>query len=234
MSAAPYGARRLNCGSAATSYALHAVTGPVTVAEFRFVRTVKARPVSAPTAYLQLGAVSLTRDRRPSASRRAGRRDTSDATAPQPHATLPRPQLRRPTPAMSAHVVTLVPPHEALDYSYFQHRLADPALLRRSLGLHIHTGATLAVPVGGSRRGGYTSSCCLRCGWRLRNALKRRDGFPRVRLVWSLYPGARHVVRWGERVPASWDDAVLGRFYGYSQSAIAAYLGVPVPAGAAV
>ncbi|MEU7205482.1 DUF6302 family protein [Streptomyces sp. NPDC045470] len=135
---------------------------------------------------------------------------------------------------MPAHVVTLVPPHEALDYSFFQHRLADPALLRRSLGLHIHTGAALAVPVGGCRRGGYLSSCCLRCGWRLRDALKGRDGFPRVRLAWPLYPGTRHLVRWGERVPASWNAAVIGRFYGYSESAIAAYLGAPVPVGAAV
>ncbi|MFD7663496.1 DUF6302 family protein [Streptomyces sp. NPDC059788] len=43
-----------------------------------------------------------------------------------------------------------------------------------------------------------------------------------------------HVVRWGERAPASWDDAMLGRFYGYSGGAIAAYLGARMPAGAAV
>ncbi|WP_199930620.1 DUF6302 family protein [Streptomyces sp. CB02923] len=116
---------------------------------------------------------------------------------------------------------------QALDYTYFRDRLADPALLRRSLALHVHTGATLAVPVGGARRGGYTSSCCLRCGLLIRDVLKGRPGFPNARLNWSLYPNTRHVVRWGADPPPQEDDTMHGRHYGYSEAAIAAYVAGP-------
>ncbi|GAA3376301.1 hypothetical protein GCM10020367_47450 [Streptomyces sannanensis] len=40
-------------------------------------------------------------------------------------------------------------------------------------------------------------------------------GFPAVRLRWSPDPDVCHTVEWGELAPPA-DDAVRGRFYGYS------------------
>lgn len=121
----------------------------------------------------------------------------------------------------------VLPPHEAHDLPYYEQRLADPHLLGQSVAIRTLTMAFLAVPVGGARRGGHYTVDCMCFGLAVRDALRDVPGFPDVRLRWSPWPDP-YQVEWGEKPPWLWgcqDDAVLGRFYGYSEEAIARYIG---------
>ncbi|WP_405638059.1 DUF6302 family protein [Streptomyces sp. NBC_00056] len=80
----------------------------------------------------------------------------------------------------------------------------------------------LAVPVEGSRRGGYFLLSCLCFGLKVRDVLLEQPGFPDLRLRWLPYPNTCPVVVWGERPPTLWGDCgdiTLGRFYGCSADA---------------
>jgi hypothetical protein len=117
----------------------------------------------------------------------------------------------------------LLPPGEAdrQDWLYFQERLADPSLAARGLAVRFDWYTHLAVPVGGRRLGGYLSAADIMTGLAIRALLLGHPGFPDVRLRWSPDPDCCHVVEWGARAPLSDDDEVRGRFYGYSDHAIA-------------
>ncbi|SCD54337.1 hypothetical protein GA0115261_100833 [Streptomyces sp. OspMP-M43] len=68
------------------------------------------------------------------------------------------------------------------------------------------------------------SSPCF--GLKVRDLLLGHSGFPDLRVQWSLYPDTCLVVEWGERPPklgGDRDATTLGRFYGYSEAAIAAF-----------
>ncbi|WP_409239766.1 DUF6302 family protein [Streptomyces sp. PA5.6] len=120
----------------------------------------------------------------------------------------------------------ILPPYEACDFVYYEQRLADPYLLDQALAVRTLRMAFLAVPVGGARRGGFYAVECVCFGLAVRDALRGLPGFPDVRLRWSPWPDTAHNVEWGERPPWLWgchDDAVLGRFYGYSEAAINRY-----------
>jgi hypothetical protein len=120
--------------------------------------------------------------------------------------------------------IDLLPPEVAYDYEYFSSRLADPRLLDNSVAVRVFRAPLLAVPVGGSRRGGEFPVAEATIGVAVRDALRDRPGFPRTRLRWALLPGCCHTVEWGDPVPATNGDAELGRFYGYSEDAIGEHI----------
>ncbi|MFI1933811.1 DUF6302 family protein [Streptomyces sp. NPDC020330] len=120
--------------------------------------------------------------------------------------------------------VSLRPAAEAYDYEYFRSRLAEPALLADAVAVRAFRAPLLAVPAGGPRRGGYMSFDLLTHATATHALLAEHPGFPRLRVRWSPYRETCHTVEWGDPAP-DWreDDAVFGRFYGYSDAAIAAF-----------
>ncbi|WP_240121712.1 DUF6302 family protein [Streptomyces sp. MUM 2J] len=132
------------------------------------------------------------------------------------------------TPAHSL-TVSLRPAGEAYDFEYFRDRLAEPTILADAVAVRVFRAPLLAVPVGGSRRGGYMSFDLLSLAVEARGLLTDQPGFPTLRVRWSPYRDTCHTVEWGEPAPGWWeDDAVFGRFYGYSEAAIAAFLQRPL------
>ncbi|WP_432104078.1 DUF6302 family protein [Streptomyces sp. bgisy091] len=118
-------------------------------------------------------------------------------------------------------------PQDAYDFAYYEQRVADAWLLDRSVAVQTLRMPFLAVPAGGSRRGGYYPMTCLCFALAVRDVLLDRPGFPNPRVRPSPYPDSCSVVEWGERPPTLWgpcDDLTLGRFYGYSEDAIARYM----------
>jgi hypothetical protein len=109
---------------------------------------------------------------------------------------------------------------------WYSERLADLSLLDSAVVAMVARVGYLAVPVGGAgnqRRGGFLAvDDCIttRC---LHYVLMGRAGFPAVRVRWSRDRTVCHSVLWGEDPPDTDDDRVRGRFYGYSEQAIAAY-----------
>jgi hypothetical protein len=120
------------------------------------------------------------------------------------------------------------------DVEYYEDRLADWALLEISLNVPVDAKGRvhlLAVPVGGSRRGGYLSVGSKASARRARTFLNGKPGFPNVRIEYSEWDDTCHVVRWGDDPPGiDWntatDDEVdqfqtdCGLFYGYSEDAV--------------
>ncbi|MFI6056010.1 DUF6302 family protein [Streptomyces violascens] len=128
-------------------------------------------------------------------------------------------------------VVALQPAKDAYDFEYFRDRLADPTVLDQAVAVRIFRAPLLAVPVGGSRRGGYLSFDLLVLAMEARSLLAGQPGFPDLRVCRSPYCDTLHTVRWGERAPAWWeDDVATGRFYGYSEAAIALFVARRQPA----
>ncbi|MGW6267508.1 DUF6302 family protein [Streptomyces sp. NPDC055060] len=132
-------------------------------------------------------------------------------------------------PAIDGHppvsIVVIQAPRDAYDFEYFEQRLTDAWLLDASLAVRTLRMPFLAVPVGGSRRGGYYPVACFCTALRVRDVLQGRAGFPRPRVNWSTAPDSGGVVvEWGENRPRSAIDEALGRVYGYSEAAIARYM----------
>ncbi|WND36426.1 DUF6302 family protein [Streptomyces sp. BB1-1-1] len=126
-------------------------------------------------------------------------------------------------PAVTATVIAL--PRDAYDFDYFEQRISDTWLLDRSIAVRTLRMPFLAVPVGGTRRGGYYSVSCLCFGLKVRDLLLEQPGFPDLRVRWSPYNDTCHTVEWGDAAPDWWeDDVVFGRFYGYSESAITSFV----------
>lgn len=124
-------------------------------------------------------------------------------------------------------VVTAVSPWEAYDFDYYRSRLADPAVLVDAVAIRVFRAPLLAVPIGGSRRGGYMPFELVAVAMAARDLLLDRAGFPDLRVRWSPYRDTCHVVEWGDHPPL--DDAERGRFYGYSAAAISSFLAERAP-----
>lgn len=122
----------------------------------------------------------------------------------------------------------LLPAVAASGLDYFTDRLADLSVLEDSVAVRLGKPALLAVAVGGQRRGGYLSVDLLTTAVAVAELLAGRPGFPDVRVRWSLYRDTCHVVEWGEPPPEP-DDVARGRFYGYGEAAITAFIGPAVP-----
>ncbi|MEU5498016.1 DUF6302 family protein [Streptomyces griseofuscus] len=109
--------------------------------------------------------------------------------------------------------------------SWYRERLDDPTLLDAAVVLVLDGPGSMAVPSGGRRLGGYLSVdddvTVLRA---MRDALDGREGFPHVRVRLSEHPEVCHRVEWGPAPPECGDHALRGRFYGYSEQAIVAYV----------
>lgn len=114
----------------------------------------------------------------------------------------------------------LVPAQDAYDLEHFASRLADPSLIEHAVGICFHRAPLLAVPVGGVRRGGYMPFDLLMLALKAARLLEGLPGFPEIRVIPSPHRTVCHVVEWGALPPACDDDAVRGRFYGYSETAI--------------
>lgn len=108
--------------------------------------------------------------------------------------------------------------------SWYRERLAERKILEVAVVVVVGGAAFLAVPCGGGRRGGYVCADDTDVVWRLRDVLDRIDGFPDVRVRWSTEPDVCHAVVWGDPSPGFADDRRRGRFYGYSDEAIAAFV----------
>lgn len=123
-------------------------------------------------------------------------------------------------------------------WRWYESRLDNPSLLRKAVAVPMDDDGsvlTLAVPVGGRRRGGYLSVGEREHADHAFAYLSNREGFPRVRIEYASNPAICHVVRWGDDPPPlpgrgetedAWtrSDVADGRFYGYSDAAIRAYL----------
>lgn len=112
---------------------------------------------------------------------------------------------------------------DALNYRFYRDRLDDPGLLDRAA---ITEDGDLAVPVGGKRCGGYLGMNTRAAGVRLiRQLAGRPREFPDARLV----RGDGWLVEWGPELDWRGDDehsedhAAAGRYFGYSEAAVAAY-----------
>ncbi|GGO99214.1 hypothetical protein GCM10012280_65150 [Wenjunlia tyrosinilytica] len=123
--------------------------------------------------------------------------------------------------------VTTLPPQEAYDYEWYRDRLTDRSLLEYSIAIRIFRAPLLAVPVGGRRRGGSYSVSHPRYAVAVREILEGRPGFPHLRLVSRSHPDRCDMVEWGDTAPR-WDDAALGRFYGYEDAGMFAFVAEPV------
>lgn len=85
----------------------------------------------------------------------------------------------------------------------------------------------LAVPVGGTRRGGDSPVSYLCFGLKVRDLLCGQPGFPDLCVRSSPYPDSCFVVEWGDSPPELAGDhtaTTMGRFYGYSEAAISAFV----------
>lgn len=132
----------------------------------------------------------------------------------------------------ATHVVGAAPidPREMINGAYFFERLDDPTLLERAVDV-----GEAAVPVGGKRRGGYACVSDTAEAERVIAVLSKHEGFPNLRIELSDDPEVMGNVLWGEEPPAcpateapdiDWMCFNLhaGRFYGYSEKAIRAFI----------
>lgn len=112
--------------------------------------------------------------------------------------------------------------------------LADSELLRRAV---VVTGGNIAVPVGGSRRGGFVPVQGAETAENVARGLALVEGFPHPWVTLAEDPqDTMDSVHWGETVPdypddmdasdAEWarSDVQAGRIYGYTDAAIHAWV----------
>lgn len=124
----------------------------------------------------------------------------------------------------------------AIDRAWYATRLDDPWLLDFSIPLRTRDACFfLAVPVGGRRRGGLVPFDSPKSAEQAAERLRGTAGFPNVRIERSRKRGSHHLIRWGEEQPTvtERDNQVEGKiaehrsageFFGYSDSAIRAFL----------
>jgi hypothetical protein len=115
--------------------------------------------------------------------------------------------------------VIVMPPAEAYDFEYFRARV-DAVLLSRSIAVRVFRMPLLAVPVGGSRRGGWFGADDLAVALVVRDVLAPLSGFPGPRITWQCTPRSSYAVEWGDRPPTTWlDDNERLAFYGLTRPA---------------
>ncbi|MBZ6089746.1 hypothetical protein KVH02_15575 [Streptomyces olivaceus] len=125
--------------------------------------------------------------------------------------------MPEPTPPPTEPDVTVMPPAEAYDFDYFRCRV-DVGLLSRSIAVRVFRIPLLAVPVGGSRRGGWFGAGDLAVALAVRQVLAALNGFPCARVTWQRIPSCSYAVEWGDRPPTTWlDDDERLAFYGLTR-----------------
>jgi hypothetical protein len=110
---------------------------------------------------------------------------------------------------------------------YYLERLADTSLLDEAVPVKNSNSETagdhLAVPVGGSRRGGYLEFIKRGQAEKALTVLSRHAGFPNLRIVdlFDKYMAAPcFSLVWGEAQTRKMTVEELGRYYGYREEAI--------------
>jgi hypothetical protein len=112
-----------------------------------------------------------------------------------------------------------MPPAEAYDFDYFRTRV-DAELLARSIAIRVFRMPLLAVPVGGTRRGGWFGADTLAIAQAVRDVLAPFSGFPDVRITWHCPSHCPYIVEWGDRPPSTWSYENERRaFYGLTRPA---------------
>ncbi len=112
--------------------------------------------------------------------------------------------------------------HNSYDWKWFAERLDDPSLLEDAEDVGAPFECSLAVPVGGKRRGGYVGVTSPQEGRELVRYLRKFPGFPNPQYRRDRDGGE---VFWGEPEPTRGSGAVaFGRYYGYSEEAIRAFM----------
>lgn len=123
-----------------------------------------------------------------------------------------------------------------VDRAWYATRLFDSWLLDFSIPVRTSEGRfVLAVPVGGQRHGGHVSFPSRKCAEQATKRLMGKAGFPNIRIERSRERGTHHLVRWGDDQPLVTErdnqgeaqineHKTAGEFFGYSDSAIRAYL----------
>lgn len=103
---------------------------------------------------------------------------------------------------------------DCANYTYFRERLKDLNLLFEAIPIKTKNFCDLAVPVGGSRKGGY----CYGDQKAVGELKKYPSKFPNARLVDDKW------VVWGIHDPkpckSMEEQVTAGRFYGYHEKAI--------------
>ncbi|MEU8687685.1 DUF6302 family protein [Streptomyces sp. NPDC048665] len=102
--------------------------------------------------------------------------------------------------------VDVLPPGEAYDYDYFRTRV-DERLVASSIALRVYRMPFLAVPAGGSRRGGYFPVDGPAAALAVRDALEPYNGFPALRARWLPAPVNSFATEWGDPPPDYWTNA---------------------------
>ncbi|MEV6404098.1 DUF6302 family protein [Streptomyces bobili] len=120
--------------------------------------------------------------------------------------------------SLARPAITVMPPAEAYDFGYFRARV-DAELLSGSIAIRVLRMPLLAVPVGGTRRGGWFGVDDLAIAIAVRDVLKPFAGFPDPRITWQCVPRCSYAVEWGDRPPATWpDENERLAFYGLTQT----------------
>ncbi|MGW6235403.1 DUF6302 family protein [Streptomyces sp. NPDC055094] len=115
------------------------------------------------------------------------------------------------------------------DRASMRERLADLDLLEQAVAVRVGetNGAVryrLAVPVGGSRRGGYLTVAVYAEALATLSVLDGRAGFPSVRVRGTVTArDSRRTIMWGEDPPTT-GAVARWQFYGYSAEAIARFV----------
>lgn len=120
--------------------------------------------------------------------------------------------------AVEGPAVAALPAADAYDYEFVRDRLRDPDLLLDSIAIRIYRAPLLAVPVGGTRRGGRLDTGSYFVAAAVRDLLCGRTGFPDVRVRPVPTPNVPHWrVEWGAPPPLGppGSEALLS-FYGYT------------------
>lgn len=87
-------------------------------------------------------------------------------------------------------------PQDAYDFECYEKRISDNWLLEKSVAMRTTRMPFLAVPVGGTGRGGGYPASCVCFGLKVCDFLLGRLGFPDLRVQCSSHPDTCFVVKW--------------------------------------
>lgn len=150
----------------------------------------------------------------------------------RPHRPMTEQEVARAKQLAESTVPTGEAEQELDEFRSYRDLLNDHEVLQHAT---LTNGGGWAIPVGGTRRGGFISVEDIEHGEQIVQRLAALPGFPNVRLEPSTDDEVCDVVRWGDDEPelpdfeasdAAWacHDIESGRLYGYREDAIREYV----------